>query len=349
MGIKKIKKNKKINLIPWKDLKKIAYIRRNNLGDLCMAMPGLILIKELAPQAEIVLYGSKSNQLLAPYFSEYFKDFKVIEAPYGRNFNILKNFLSPRKYDLVISAKTSPDWQNSLLLKSFKARFTLGFGLNKALDKDPDISALHQSAKILYLISGYLNFQGQINKTPENLYPKIKINISQELINHWSEAYLINLNQPKLLVSLSNNRASCRLNFEYLIKLLTSFKNKYFDFNYQIIFTALPQDQEFAQKLVSLISGSVFIPTPNFHDFMQLLYLCDLGLCGDSGTGHLLAAMGKPQVLLLDSEKKLKHWGVLNTRAICLVAPEEGQSGDVNKIPMEKILGALEDSIKNLS
>lgn len=319
---------------PWHEIKKLAYIRRNLLGDLCAAMPGLRLLKQYNPDLWITLYVSHSNKILAPYFSHYFNDLKILEEPYGRNWTMVKNFLSPKKYDAVVFARPGNNWQTTWMVKSFKAKFNFYFKANLSTFPKP---GMHQSAKTLYLISG-----GEITETPANLYPEINIAPEPNFLLKMAQ-YKLDPKVPKVLVGLSNNRECCLLNPQNLMDLLKKFSNQV---PCQYVLTALPQDQKLALEFAGTLGNACYIPTPNFDQFMQLLNFVEMGFCGDSGTAHLLAALKKPQLTLMQSEIKYQEWRPLNTKGIALFP--DLNANDVKAIPENRIFEALLETYQHV-
>jgi ADP-heptose:LPS heptosyltransferase len=325
--------------MPLTNVKNIALVRRNGLGDMLCVIPLLLYLKERAPQASITLFCDKSNASLLPFLPQVNE---VVEfSPGNKYLSVLGCAYRHRskKFDLAISGKTSPMKLINFFLFTLGARrsiATVDNSWHRRLITDGvsysegNARSLHQSLKSLRLLDP------RINEIPQRLYPTINIPpailAAQEKLL-CKKLSSLSANVPLLLISLSYNRKSSNPGVDFYVNILNRLHRIH---NFRVAVSCLPEDLGKAEMLSKKLSpSSVAIATDNIPSFLTLLDLSDLVFVGDGGIMHLAAAMKKPQVTLFGATL-LEEWLPLSNKAICFHHPRT-----VEEISKEKILQAL--------
>lgn len=303
------------------------------------AMPLLLYLREKAPQASITLFCDKSN---ASILSLLPQADEVVVFPAGNKYlSVLGSAWSHRskKFDLAISAKTSPMKLINFFLYTLGAREKIATVdnswhrslINKQIPyNESKARCLHQSLKSLHLLDP------SIEEVPRHLYPSIKIPASVQAKKEkilFQKLSTLSTNVPLILISVSYNRNSSNPGISFYKNILNRLHRAH---PVRIAVSCLPQDLKEAEKLSQELSApSVAVSSEDIESFATLLDLSDLVFIGDGGIMHIAAAMGKPQVTLF-GETLLEEWRPLSDKAICFHHPE-----DAKKISKEEVLQAL--------
>ncbi len=309
---------------------KIAIVRRNGLGDLLAVMPLVKLCKEKHPGCHLTLFVDQRNKSLVPYLSGI-DEVIAIEASKNKYVSLIKTLWKTRNrhFDLVISARPTPmRWLNLFLagLKAKKRLAVVDRGWDARWIDEKKLfeveSRRHQMVKSLRLLDDSLE------DVPEHLLPVLKVKPNREF------------KSKTLLVSLSNHRKGSQLDADKIARHLNAAFEK---ISFQVVLNCELKDITKAQEVAEhLKMKHEVIPTEGFDEFMGLLASVDGSWTGDGGIMHLMAAMGKPQLVLF-GRTPLWEWAPLSKKAICIWHPE-----NVNLIGDAEIQQGLEELLDGL-
>ncbi len=305
-------------------IKKIAVVRRNGLGDLLCACPLLSFLKEKLPQAKITLFVDHRNAPLVKYLP--LVDEVALFPKRGNKYFVhlatawkYRN----RKFDLAISAKTSPMKLMNLFL------FCLGAKIRVAAVDDtwhaklinwkcrPLKNESHQGIKALHLLDP------SIEEIAPRWFPRCSIPKGNSLSQ----------GKRRLLISASTTQEGNRISPKKYGELVKRFVSL---FPMEVLLIAQEQDKARAAAIISHLSVPHLLYFPrNFDEFMLLLDSCNLFFVGDGGVAHIGAALSKRVVVLFGGVAPTQ-WAPLSHHTTSLFHPK-----DVNEIAEEEIISAL--------
>ncbi len=318
-------------MIPFHAIRRIAIFRRNGLGDVLCSIPLALRCKELMPQAKITLFVEKNGFCLAPYLKGI-DEVALIPSGCNKYINIAKLAWQRRKekFDLAISAKTTPMKLMNLSLCALRAPYRMAYVQNRwhsAVINCPkryaEQNPFHQALQAIHLIDP------EMNELPKRLYPTLRSVDQQRLFS-----------QKTLLISLSNNRVGSTLPPQRLAYLLNRLAK---ETSFAVAISVLPKDVAKAQEIASLLTMEhKLFATKQFPHFLSLLNSADAIFAGDGGVAHLSAALQKPALHLFGGVK-VSQWGPLSKYASTLFHPTH-----VIDIPEEQILDSLHSLLTSL-
>src|ERR1700733_3395601 len=156
---------------------KIAIVRRNGLGDLLCAYPLILYLQNKMQGASITLFIDRRNAPLIPYLPPV-DEFVVFPAKGNKYWNLFcMGRRYRKKFDLAISAKTSPMKLNNLFLYWLKAKERIAYVdkswhsllINRPLPFDPIVTrTMHQALKGLKTIAP------ELEEVPKKFYPTLR-------------------------------------------------------------------------------------------------------------------------------------------------------------------------------
>lgn len=324
--------------IDYASLKRIAVVRRNRLGDMMMVVPALKWLRQMAPQANITLIAGPENIVLTKYFQEDFDQVKLFSGKLGRNWEYVKLLFSPRKYDLVVMAKSSGSRSMNYFLGCTKAKYRLGYTgehwsrklVNCRIDEQAAGIPERQAARTLYLLSN-----GKMGQVPQTLYPRLVVPEAVQQSQYYQvlASQLKTIDTPKLMVSVSNRRPATTLQPEKVARILHAcYRVKPFT----TVISGVPADQDRVlglQRCLGNLPHKVLL-THHFDDYMSLIHFMDAALLADSGAVHLTAGFHIPMVALFADMKEL--WCPLTDTAVILRG-----DGNVNNIADDTVVTAM--------
>jgi len=163
----------------------------------------------------------------------------------------------------------------------------------------------------------------EIHNITESLYPKLRKYFDKN-----------NSSNISILTSVSNNRKSCQLDNLTIANILNKVYEKY---NIQVFISTFNKDLDRAEDLQKLLKPESNIKiTPSIRLYLKLINSVDLCFFGEGGGAHMTAALEVSQVVLFGHTSVLT-WGSLSNQAVVL-----SDKSNVNNIPVDKILSALE-------
>ena len=319
-------------MITNKNLEKTyAIFVRNSYGDLLMTAPLIKYIKTLNNKNKITLFVDNKNFQLVR-FMEGIENFFIIPSKGNKYLLFIYYGLKYRKnnYDVSIAAKTGIGSSNGFFpfFLGAKKRIAYVSKNKKWTDKLVNYPVIysediydnqHYALSVLHLL------ENRLKSVPKKLYPSLNIKLKSSNI------------KPKLLVSVSNNRASSLLDINKIALIINRLS---VEFDLEIYISALENDKDLAIKLQSLIfQKSQINITPLLEEFILFIKEMDLCFFGDGGSMHIAAALGISQVVLFGETSEIT-WSPLSDNSTIL-----RDELDVNNIPINKILKALKSKL----
>jgi len=309
---------------------KIAIIRRNGLGDLVTTQPLILLCKEQYPNCHITLFVDARNKDLVPYLQGV--DETVVIEPSPNKYVALGKTLwknRHRTFDWIISARPKPmRWVNLFMggLKALRKRAVVEGGWDSRWVDEPQKytpdEKRHQMVKTLRILDP------AIEEVPEHLLPRFQVKPTHQF------------GKPTLLISVSNQRVGSQLESETIARHLNqAAQNR----NFHVVISCDKKDVTRAEQVAKLLTMThEIIVTPEYPAFMGLLASVHGSWTGDGGIMHLMAALGKPQLVLF-GRTELWEWAPLCSRAICL-----RHAANVNLLSENEIQQGLEALLNEL-
>lgn len=316
-------------------MRKVAIVRRNGLGDLLLAYPLMHLIKEQNPEVSLTLFVDERNAPLLRYFPPIFENAIVFPKHGNKYLNSLRLGVKFRKekFDLAVSAKTSPMKLMNLFLGILGAKKTIAyvgkkkwsnvFISEKRVFHVERASNSHQALKGIRLIDPHAT------TVDERLYPKLSIpkDISERYPPSFSQTSL------RILLSASTTNIANRIDEDKYTALINRL---YTYLPFSVVVIAQKHDQERAFRIEQKLNvpKTLFFPR-NFDEFMVSLNQCDVYFVPDGGIAHIGAGLDKNQVVLFGSTSPAQ-WAPLSKKATIFYHPHH-----VDALSCDEILNAL--------
>ena len=314
--------------------KSFAIFVRSSYGDLLMVDPLIKYIKQLNTDNKITLFVEDKNAQLIE-FMENIDNFYQIPSKGNKYLLFIFFGLKYRKnkYDVSIAAKTGVGSANGFFQYMLGAKKQISYVSKNKTWTDMLVNCpITYSEEIYdsqhYALSVLQLLDSKLTKLPHSLYPKLK-----------SQVNTGNNLKTKLLISVSNNRESSRLNNETTASIINTLSK---EFQFDIYIDTLKSDYDIAANLKKkIIQHSIIYPT-SFKDFIKLMNAMDICLLGNGGSMHIAAALGVPQVVLFGFTSSTT-WAPLSNTATVL-----NDKSNVNNIPNNQILEALKMKLQNI-
>jgi len=320
--------------------KSFAIFVRSSYGDLLMVDPLIKYIKQLNTDNKITLFVEDKNIQLIEFMEniDYF-----YQIPSKGNKYLLFIFYGLKyrknKYDVSIAAKTGVGSSNGFFPYMLGAKKQIAYVsktktwtdrlVNFPITYSEEIyHSQHYALGVLQLLDD------KLTKIPNYLYPKL---ISRVKSNN---------SKPKLLISVTNTRNSCLLNNKSIASIINTLSK---EFQFDIYISALKSDYDKAINLKKkIIQDSIIKLTPLLKDYIKLIDSMDICFLGEGGSMHMAAALEIPQVVLFGITSTTT-WSPLSEKASVLDDKSmEKIHRNVNNIPINQILEALKEKLKNI-
>ena len=298
-----------------KDIKKIAVLRANALGDFIVTLPALKAIRVTFPNAEIVLLGR-------PWHKEFLiagrtPVDRVIVIPIKNGIRTetgkvedeeeVIDFLTEMRkeqFDIVLNFQENGISANPFI-KQFGARITAGLVCEKSERLDLSIDYYYYQSEAVR----YLEIANLIGATTAELEPQIKVLTEDEQeINELGKT----LRKPYIVlhpVAIDIRRMWPAENY---IKLADELTRR----NFEIVFTGSGEDRFAVDLIIDKMNFKAINACGNFSlgGMSALLSHASLMIAADTGPLHLGRAVNVPTIGFYWAPN-LINWGPL-TRAI---------------------------------
>lgn len=317
-----------------KSAQSYAIFARSSYGDLLMTDPLIKFIKNINQNNIVTLFVEDKNFQLVEFMENI--DF-VYKIPSKGNKYLLHIFYGLKfrknKYDISIAAKTGVGSANGFFQFVLGAKKKISYVSKNRTWTDKLVNhPIPYNEKIYheqhYALGVLQLLESNFVEIPKNLYPRLNCKLKPKKNS-----------KIKLLLSVSNNRDSCKLNNRITASIINTLSN---DFEFDVYISALEKDYVTAKNLEKRISQHVKIfITPKFKDYINLLCKIDICFHGEGGGMHLAAALGISQVVLFGQTSPLT-WCPLSDNSVVL-----SDYKNVNSIDKKKIIQALENMFKS--
>ncbi len=315
--------------------KSFAIFVRSSYGDLLMTDPLIKYIKRLNTNNKITLFVEDKNFQLVEFMENIDSFYKIPSKGNKYLFFIFYGLkYRKNKYDVSIAAKTGVGSENGFFQYMLGAKKQISYVSKNKTWTDMLVNCpITYSEEIYdsqhYALSVLQLLDSKLTKLPHSLYPKLK-----------SQVNTGNNLKTKLLISVSNNRESSRLNNETTASIINTLSK---EFQFDIYISTLKSDYDIAANLKKkIIQHSIINQTPLLKDFIKLMNSMDICLLCDGGSMHMAAALGVPQVVLFGFTSSTT-WAPLSNTATVL-----NDKSNVNNIPNNQILEALKMKLQNI-
>ncbi len=264
--------------------KKILLLRQDRIGDLLVTTPFLRNLHNAFPETQISILLSERNAVakscIKPYCSEIF----VLNKSPLKFFKLIKQ-LRKENFELVIDLLDNSSVTSSILVRSLKTKFSLGFEKeNKNIYTHivtlPDKSKVHIVERIANLLIPF-------GLNPSNY--------------DWSLEYplkKISSLPPKSMVRLGINiSGSSRQKFwgvQNFIALINKIKT---NFTLEILIFSTKDYLAEIRQIQSETNTSIANFTKDFDEFASLVASCDLLITPDTSVVHLASCFKIPVIV----------------------------------------------------
>lgn len=298
-----------------KDIKKIAVLRANALGDFIVTLPALQAIRSAFPAAEIVLLGK-------PWHKEFLvagrtpvdrvivvpiKNGIRTEAGKVENEEEINDFLCQMRkeqFDIVLNFQGNGISANPFI-KKFEAGLTAGLVSEKSEKLDISIDYYYYQSEVVR----YLEVAQLIGATKGGLEPRINVLDQDEReINEFRQIF------KKSYIVLHPVAIDIRRMWpvKNYIKLAEELRQR----NFEIVFTGAKEDRIIVDEIISKMNFKAINACGNFSlgGLSALLSHASLMISADTGPLHLGRAVNVPTIGFYWAPN-LINWGPL-TRTI---------------------------------
>ncbi|MFB3906134.1 MAG: glycosyltransferase family 9 protein [Acidobacteriota bacterium] len=287
----------RVALIP-SDVKKIAVVRANGMGDMIFAMPALVALRAAYPDAEIVLLA---KQWHADFFcSRPGPIDRVIAIPpypgVGAYENVpddrpdLDDFfqaMSREQFDLAIQMHGGGRYSNPFV-RRLGARLTAGLRTPDAIPLDRWIPYIYFQPEIVR----YLETVSLVGAQPVGLEPKIAVTCNDLEASYRSvppdERPLVVLHPG----ATDGRRRWSTANFAAVARLLR-------EQGLRVVVTGSPEEDDLIQAVLQGMKTNCpgeGVSNLSLEGLVGLLSRAQLVVANDSGPLHLAGAVGVPTV-----------------------------------------------------
>jgi ADP-heptose:LPS heptosyltransferase len=319
-----------------KDIKKIAILRANAVGDFIVTLPAIRAIRNKYPSAEIVILGK-------PWHKKFLirgrtPVDRVIVVPVKKGIRDEKNFsenaeemklffeeMRKEKFDIVIHFQGNGISANPFI-NQFDAGITVGLTSQNSEDLDRSINFYYYQSELLR----YLEVASLIGAKTQHLEPHINVLPQDEE----EIKGLLSFLDKKQFVVLHPFATDIRRGWP--IENFVAIANWLREKNFEVIFTGLQEDFEVVENLISSMKHSAInaCGTLSLGGLSAILKRASLVIAADTGPLHLARAVNTPTVGIYWAPN-LINWGPLSreihrpviswdmTCPICGIVPNE--------------------------
>ena len=295
------------------DIKKIAILRANAVGDFIVTLPAIQAIRDRYPSAEIVLLGkpwhkkflipnrTPVNRAIIVPVKKGIRDEKTL----SEHADELKRFfeeMRKEKFDIAIHFQGNGMSANPFI-NQFNAGMTVGLTSENAEDLDRSTNFYYYQSEVLR----YLEVASLIDAKTADLEPHINVLPQDEEETKGLISFLDN----KPFVVLHPFATDVRRGWpvENYITVANWLREK----NFKVIFTGVQEDFEVVENLISSMKHNAInaCGTLSLGGLSSLLQKAALTIAADTGPLHLARAVNTPTVGLYWAPN-LVNWGPLS-------------------------------------
>lgn len=308
-------------------IKKILFIRRDNIGDLVCTTPAIHAVRQKYPDAKIgILVNSYNADAIInnPDIDKIYIYEKAKHVPdknklkiYINNLNVLFR-IRKEKYDVAIACGSySPRLTRYTYLTGAVVR--IGY-LPKCVEKSISYNiALHEPEEPMHEVERVFNLLSPlgIDGKPDNLriFPDRK---EIKKVQNCLKSFNLENNKPVIAFHISSRKPENRWSSEKFSKL-AELAIKYLNASILLLWSPgseknpkHPGDDEKAEAIVKSLPQIIPYKTIQLKELIAALTVADCVICLDGGAMHIAAALGKPIVTIWGSTNpdRWRPWGV---------------------------------------
>jgi ADP-heptose:LPS heptosyltransferase len=299
------------------DPRRIVVVKLAAMGDTVLMVPALRALRQRYPAAEIAMLGTAVNREIAAEYPQYVDRFVCLEVGrVAREPAYLARFVRALRREGWELAVDFDQWAHlpPLLLRLAGVPVRVGFRTPSRLrhrlysrtrPRDP---CAHEARNFASLL-GALGIEVPELRLELGADPALRARFRQALAAEgWNGA------DPVVLVHPGCGHAHARAwpveRYEELVRRVGD--GAFF------VLTGADAERELAERLAAAAPGRSLAPrTASLRELIAWVSLADLVVSGNTGTMHLAAALGRPQVVLEGPNDPAK-WGALNDRAVVI-------------------------------
>ncbi|BCB97305.1 glycosyl transferase family 9 [Dissulfurispira thermophila] len=333
-------------------MKKILFIRRDNIGDLICTTPAIYAVRQKYPDAKIgILVNSYNADAIInnPDIDEIYVYEKAKHVPEKNKLSVwwsnLKVLMRIRKeqYDVAIGCGSySPRLVRYTYMTGAAVR--IGY-LSKNVDKSKSYNMpicepekpLHEVEMVFNLLSPL-----DINNTPSPLriFP---LSDETQKVKNFLNISDIKEGKPLITFHISSRRPENRWPIDKFIELARLIISRY-DANILLLWSPgseknpyHPGDDEKAELIIKSVPQIIPYRTNHLRELIAVLSFANLVVCLDGGAMHIAAALGKPIVTIWGSTNpdRWRPWGVKH-----IILQDENKKAE--NISIEAVFNAVE-------
>lgn len=277
------------------DVRKIAVVRANGIGDYCFALPALVALRTAYPDAEIVLLGKR-------WHAEFLKhrpgpvDRAIAVPPYGgvsvepgepEDTKALERFFGQmhgERFDLALQLHGGGRYSNPFT-RRLGARVTAGL-------RTPDAEALDRTIPYFYFqpeILRYLEVVSLVGATPVTVEPQIAV-----MPGDIAQASQLRLNHDAPLAVLHPGATDARRRWP--VENFASVARALADAGAQVVVIGSGPERSLTRTVAARAPATDLCDRLSLGGLTALLARARVVVANDSGPLHLAAAVGAPTV-----------------------------------------------------
>jgi ADP-heptose:LPS heptosyltransferase len=294
-----------------KDIKKIAILRANAVGDFIVTLPAIDAIRKKYPAAELVLLGkpwhkefvipgrTPIDRVIVVPVKKGIRD-EVNETEDSRKLEEFFEKMQEEQFDIVLHFQGNGVSANPFINR-FNAKLTVGLSSENADHLDRSINFYYYQSEVLR----YLEVASLIGAKTENTDPNINV-LEQDFEE--IKGILSYINKPFVVL----NPFATDIKRSWPLENFVPVAERLFEKGFQVVFTGLKEHFISVEKIISELKTKAI----NLCGSLSLGGLCamikksELIISADTGPLHLGRAVNTPSVGLYWAPN-LINWGPL--------------------------------------
>ena len=295
-----------------KDIKKIAILRANALGDFIVTLPAITAIRNKFPLAELILLGkpwhkkflipgrSPINRVIVIPVKKGIRD-EINEPENTEKQELFFREMQNEQFDIAVHFQGNGISANSFINR-FNAGLTVGLTTETAAPLDKSIQFNYYQSEVLR----YIEVAALLGAKTSEIEPQINVlDTDKEEI----KGLLSFIDKPFVVLHAMANDIRRSWPEENFIPLANWLKEK----NLEVVFTGLKEDFNKVDNIISSMKFSAInaCGTLSLGGLSALFSRASLAISADTGPLHLARAVNTPTVGIYWAPN-LINWGPLS-------------------------------------
>lgn len=295
-----------------KDIKKIAILRANAIGDFIVTLPAIEAIRKKYPDAEIVLLGrpwhkkflvagrSPIDRVIVVPVKKGIRD-EMNEKEDPEQLEIFFDEMEKEHFDIALHFQGNGVSANPFITR-FNAGLTAGLTSENALPLDRSVNFYYYQSEVIR----YLEVAALIDAKTDNIEPRI--NIVKEDIEEAKGLLSFLDKKPFVVLNPFANDIRRSWPANNYIPVANWLKEK----NYEVVFTGVKEDFETVENLIASMKYKAInsCGSLSLGGLSAILSNATLVISGDTGPLHLARAVNTPTVGIYWAPNVI-NWGPL--------------------------------------